>query len=612
MTFETLDREADADDEVDADEAIGSELTNHAPGERIARPPLRARWQHLDRSRRIGSRWVQPHTVASYGVLAAVLVLTYRNCRTLQEQGHDWGDDFALYARQAKALVEGNPAQVIADTRFSVVKSGWPFSPNGYPWGWPLLLAPGVLLFGLDYARLKLIPTAMLLLAFMLLHRFTVRRAGHLGALALVVLFATNLFYLGWTNTILSEFAFFASALLSILALDRYRTTGSFLNSARGPAVIAGLSLAWTMNVRREGAGLLLGLLALSAIELWCERRSEARRSLTYRRLLERLARPYIAFVGAAVAFQVILPTDLLPNAGKSSMHNARVNLRIHRLYLAELIGLKDPGDLPLRWYHDVAIGNSVFLVVITLALVGLVLRCIVAPRVDGWVAAGVLAHAYIVLSAPFTEGRYLYALAPWVGYFAVQAIPSAVVAVQRSSTVARPRGAPRTQSLAAARVVAAGALALLAVSNLPSLRNAVAYHRVYSYVEPGPDTPSAVEMFAAVNTRTRPDDVILFVRARAMMLYTDRRTVEGGDLNRLLPIADWYVMAKNSDYGQRLVTMEESASLGLSLEWQNADWIMWRVAHPVTPVLSALVQPVDETKPVDAATATATAPTLP
>ena len=68
--------------------------------------------------------------------------------------------------------------------------------------------------------------------------------------------------------------------------------------------------------------------------------------------------------------------------------------------------------------------------------------------------------------------------------------------------------------------------------------------------------------------------------------------------------------MAKNSDYGQRLVTMEESASLGLSLEWQNADWIMWRVAHPVTPVLSALVQPVDETKPVDAATATA--PTLP
>lgn len=554
------------------------------------------RWRRFDRPRSVGRRTVRPHTMLAYAALGAFLAVTARNCHTLQEPGHDWGDDFALYARQAKSLIEGNPGQVVADTRFAVTESGWAFSPNAYPWGWPILLAPGVLLWGLNYSKLKVITTAMLLLSFVLLFRFVARRAGYLGALALLVLFGTNMFYLGWTNTILSEFAFLASAVLSLLALDRYRTSGSLRNAARTPAILVGLSLAWTMNVRREGAGLVAGLVVLQVVEFWSERRSAEIRGLARRELLTRVATPYTAFLAAIVAFQLVLPTDLLPNAGKSGLVNVRANLSRYRLYLAEHLGLKDPGDYPLRWVHNVAVGETVFLVVASLALIGIVLRCIVAPRLDAFLAAAVLGHAYIVLSAPFSEGRYLYALSPWVGYFALQAPPSIVAAIRnvRGKFHARRRhGAARTaqdaadpvgprRSLGGARLVAAIGLVVLAWSNMPGLRNALAYHRDYTYIENGPDSVAAVDMFANVATLTRPNDIILFFRARAMMLYADRRAVQGGDLKRLSAIADWYVMAKNSTYGQRLVAPAEASSFGLTMEWENAEWVLWRISHPV------------------------------
>ncbi len=48
--------------------------------------------------------------------------------------GVDWGDDFALYVRQAKALVTGTVDDVVGDNRFAVDHSGWhTFSPYSYP-----------------------------------------------------------------------------------------------------------------------------------------------------------------------------------------------------------------------------------------------------------------------------------------------------------------------------------------------------------------------------------------------------------------------------------------------------------------------------------------------
>ncbi|MDQ3646709.1 MAG: beta family protein, partial [Actinomycetota bacterium] len=103
-------------------------------------------------------------------------------------------------------------------------------------------------------------------------------------------------------------------------------------------------------------------------------------------------------------------------------------------------------------------------------------------------------------------------------------------------------------------------------------------YHLDYNYVVNGPETPDAQEMLSVVRRVTGPDDVILFFRARAMTLYSDRRAIQGSNLDEVLPRADWYVMAKGSTYSQALLTNVQAAVFGLTKTWENSEWVLWRV----------------------------------
>lgn len=69
------------------------------------------------------------------------------------------------------------------------------------------------------------------------------------------------------------------------------------------------------------------------------------------------------------------------------------------------------------------------------------------------------------------------------------------------------------------------------------------------------------------------------------MTLYTDRRAVMGVNLEQLLPRSDWYVMEKGGTYSQRLLSADEAASYGLTMEWENEGWVIWRVSSSVPAV---------------------------
>ena len=72
------------------------------------------------------------------GTLAVIMYSTHRS-------GHWWGDDWALYIRQAKGLLDGHPNRVLTENEFTVTMSdGSEFSPPLYPWGFPLILVPFV------------------------------------------------------------------------------------------------------------------------------------------------------------------------------------------------------------------------------------------------------------------------------------------------------------------------------------------------------------------------------------------------------------------------------------------------------------------------------------
>ncbi len=151
----------------------------------------------------------------------------------LHRNGHTQGDDFALYLRQARSLFDGDIAQVVADNRFSVINSGGRFSPYAYPWGWPLLLAPFVHLWGFDYDLLKLVEVACFCVWLVLVHGIVRRRAGRVVAIAITAVVATAPMLLAHTDQLLSEYPHAVAVAAFIWWLDRITVRRSIMHRLR-------------------------------------------------------------------------------------------------------------------------------------------------------------------------------------------------------------------------------------------------------------------------------------------------------------------------------------------------------------------------------------------
>jgi hypothetical protein len=172
------------------------------------------------------------------------------------------------------------------------------------------------------------------------------------------------------------------------------------------------------------------------------------------------------------------------------------------------------------------------------------------------------------MLVSPYQEGRYLITITPFLLYFAYQALPSLVRFVD-------PPGRSVARLAAAIPIIA---LAGMVSMNFLATKHSINYHHLARPTVDGPESPAAVDMVGAVDRLTRGDDVILFFRARAMTMLTDRVALQGSNLDQMLPRVEWYVMEKGSSYSQTLLTDDEAAARGLTKAWDNSNWVIWRV----------------------------------
>ncbi|HAP77327.1 MAG TPA: hypothetical protein DCR14_14735, partial [Acidimicrobiaceae bacterium] len=211
-----------------------------------------------------------PWLVDHAGIAALVLAVAYFSVR-LHRDGITWGDDWALYLRQAESLNEGNIGDVIADNHFNVDNAAKPgFSPYVYPWGFPLLLAPFARLFGNDWARLKLIEVVALCMFLWCFHAVIRRRLHPVAALGVVAVVGTSFTYLRYTGYLLSEYPYMASVAATLWYLDRVRRDGRRLQHATTrELVVLGLAAVWVFNIRREGIALIAAIGVAQAADLW-------------------------------------------------------------------------------------------------------------------------------------------------------------------------------------------------------------------------------------------------------------------------------------------------------------------------------------------------------
>ena len=79
--------------------------------------------------------------------------------------GHLWGDDFAGYLLQAKALTRSTPLQELELNAHLMASSDWRSGPDAYPWGYPAILTLVILAAGESLAMFKIVSVSSIGLA---------------------------------------------------------------------------------------------------------------------------------------------------------------------------------------------------------------------------------------------------------------------------------------------------------------------------------------------------------------------------------------------------------------------------------------------------------------
>jgi hypothetical protein len=452
-------------------------------------------------------RFTEPLAVSLLvGTMAALMFATHR-------AGHWWGDDWALYLRQADGLVSGNPRRVLSENEFAVLMSDGPaFSPPLYPWGFPLVLAPFVALWGTDIDRLAAVPVisaAAFACGWYLLAR---RRIGVVPALAGTAAITLSPLLVGWSELLQSEWTFMAVVAGALVALDRAVERGTVLTPRW--SVGLGLWAAAAFTVRREGLAVVAAIAVAQMVVL--------PRARPTPRTVAVLAAPHLVAAAVVGGLQLLLPSTVIPRYDGTSIANLWRYRGDHVDHLLEVVGLKLPTVGGPEVFGHAGAGWVAAVVFLAAATVGVALAA--GRRRD--VHLAVYAVTAFVIGASFRVpvNRYVCTVAPVLLLLAA----TAVVDVGR-----------RARSATAATVAVAVALGAVVAGDLADLRDRIdraATIAASGEVEWGPTHPEAVEMFDAVVAMTDPDDLVGSPKARAMTFATGRRAVQ---VDEYRPIPD-------------------------------------------------------------------------
>lgn len=405
---------------------------------------------------------------------ALVLVLLLPSVCIWPQHGHDWGDDFALYIIQAHEMV----GQWAIDAHGYIYNPLRPtLGPPEYPWGLPALLAPVIALFGNDMAALqaffKLIHLALFVSIFGIWRQWLPWWVAATGTLAL----AYNPIFLELRTEVMSDlpFTLWVVVCLSLLTSGhRWATIG---------AMLAGMAAVIT---REAGVALALGLCATWVLlRIWPER-------CISHVPLQRLALVSGTSLLAFIAQRFMAP----PGYGHQFDHYDLTQvLATNAEYLTEVMAYRLFLYTYDQW-HPLAI-----LGIASCGLVVVIGFMITARSAIGPAHLVLVAFLGMFLLFPFSSRgfRFIVPLLPFLFLFGLMAL----------------RAVPRVGPTLAM------ALPLLVLQqNHEQLMRMV---RTSPFVPEGPQRTEAVEAFTFVRDSLPAHARLLFIKPRALALYTHR-----------------------------------------------------------------------------------------
>lgn len=457
--------------------------------------------------------------------------------------GHVWGDDFAMYVHHAQNIVEG---RAYADTGYIYNPAVPVYGPRMYPPVFPLLLAPLYKIFGLNLVPMKLEQVAFFLLTLAAVYMFWRRDLGSECALAMLAILGFSPVFWTAKDMVLSDlpfmFFFYAAA---VLVQRAPRHSPGWWRWA----VLIGLVLYLSFGTRSAGISLLAGLPLYDVLK---------------HRKITRLTIGALLVCAGSIALQrYFVGSGVGGYVGQQIRPTAQTlgaNLLAYARVLASF------------W---VAAMRSVFsfFVLCTVAVLvaaGLYFRLKLDFRFKRGITiveAFLVPYLAVILLWPFAAGvRIVFPFIPWMVFLALYGVRNLTANL-----------APRYSSAAVS-----GLLLMLAVP----------YTLVYRTTDFGRIRQDSGltefnQLCQAVREDTQANDVLIYFRARALSLYTQRPastydyhgTEQELDLYAHTIHATHLVTtnAFNDDAGFLTRYVERSPSR-FDLIYQNADFALYRI----------------------------------
>jgi hypothetical protein len=501
--------------------------------------------------------------------------------------GHNWGDDFAAYILQAKIVDEGMSRKLIEMMQFREMQSSHEIilGPTCYPWGFPVVLAGVYGIFGDNITAMKLLEVTFYALSVVMTFILFRKTLGPWQAILVALTFAVSPTVVNMTNDVLSDFPALFLTLASLGLIDRFIVEKQYVFDRRVSLCFLGLVIFSAIFVRTGAVVLLPVLLATQVIEAW-----------------PRGVRQPI--VGLVTTARAVLPWQLLPYAicviGLVATHwlFAGTDTSYVRFFLyGSPFGALDVV------YHNVIYYLGQFAsflelsqhrraaFAITMLLMGplAVYGSIVVVRRQYPFVLFVVLHMTMLLAYPYLkaypfqdEPRFIFPVLPFYLYFTF-------IGAARLSRLLRLSWRWHYRAVSIPLHLAIF-LPLCTHLLLVTLGHARAMAVDSSPVE-GPYTAASARMFDFVKHCTAPDDVLVFFKPRAMILFGERRSIlrlaatDVLDGTASLVAISLRIPRLNQDLRKVIATAPERFELVFS----NEDYRVYRVlTDGKTPLIPA------------------------
>jgi hypothetical protein len=417
-----------------------------------------------------------------------------------QTPGHNWGDDFAEYLLQAKALLHGTPAQELQVNARLMAASDWRTGPDAYPWGYPAILALVMSAFGPGLATLKIV--SILSMGVITLAAGSLAYVSRLSltsvlCVAIMVGMQPDLISLG--NDIGSDVVFLALTGVALLfaALTLDAELNGFSPALRLWAqIIAAIFVSLSYFVRSNGAVTLIAIAASIVAVPMFSQRLEARKIAVS-------AAPFVLVCAVLIiAYHALLPDGSVVHVG----------------YLTA-----EPASLMRRTGAAIGAFGTFFPIFILatplehLAVLVLGILAVVGARRLGRIgfllALYSVGHLVLVILFPFSGGQRYYL-----------PILFAVAVLAAGGVESLMRWAALKWSVAGDRRVAISFLTLFFIGAITA--NLYRFDIRGGKTIDGPYSPAASELFAYIAEQSTAIEPVAFFKPRAMRLLGGKEAV--------------------------------------------------------------------------------------